>query len=88
MAKEKKTKNVQIPLDLFIDIVELLDYLNTDNWDITLKVLYDSILERVRTKQDSMALREFYAGVVRATDEDKQHDARMLYLQMKRIYKP
>ena len=86
MTKGLNQKNIQIPLYLFIDIIELLQYLDTSNWDIPLKDLYDSILDQIRAKQDSIALRGLYSNIVFANDEQKQHAARMHYLQIKRIY--
>lgn len=87
MANSQKQKNIQIPFSLFNDIVEFMEYLDVSNWDILFQDMHFSIMERIRSKQDSMALRENYSAIVFAKDEDSQHDARMHYLQMKRIYK-
>ena len=82
-----KQKNIQIPLTLFKEIIEFVEYMDDTKLDILLADMCDSILAQLRAKQDSMALREIYADIVYAKDEDKQHVARMHYLQMKRIYK-
>jgi len=87
MANSQKQKNIQIPLTLFKEIVEFLEYMNGFNLDILFTDMRDSILSQLRAKQDSMSLREIYADIIYAKDDDKRHDARMHYLQMKRIYK-
>ena len=87
MADTQKQKNVQIPLALFREIVEFVEYMEQCNLDILFADMRDSILAGLRAKQDSMALRENYADIIYAKDEDKRHDARMKYLHMKRIYK-
>ena len=83
----QKQKNIQIPLSLFHEIVEFVEYMDTCNLDILFTDMCHSILSQLRDKQDSMALREFYSATRYAKDEDSRHSARMLYLQMKRIYK-
>ena len=86
MAKIKQ-KNIQIPLPLFKEILEFMEYMDDAKLDILFADMCDSILAQLRAKQDSMALREHYADIVHAKDEDKQHAAHMHYLQMKRVYK-
>jgi hypothetical protein len=82
-----KQKNIQIPLLLFKEILEFMEYMDDANLDILFADMCDSILAQLRAKQDSIALREHYSDIVLAKDEDRQHAARMLYLQMKRVYK-
>jgi len=82
-----KQKNIQIPLTLFKEIIEFVEYMDDAKLDILFADMCDSILTQLRAKQDSMALREIYSDIVFAKDEDKQHAARMHYLQMKRVYK-
>ena len=82
-----KQKNIQIPLALFNEIVEFMEYMDDAKLDILFADMCDSILAQLRAKHDSMTLRGHYADIVHAKDEDRQHAARMHYLQMKRVYK-
>jgi len=83
-----KQKNIQIPLPLFNEILEFMEYMDDAKLDILFADMCDSILAQLRAKQDSFALRELYSNIVLAKVEDRQHAARMHYLQMKRVYKP
>ena len=87
MADTQKQKNVQIPLALFREIIEFVEYMDQCSLDRLFDDMCDSILAQLRAKQDSMALRENYADIIYAKDDDKRHDARMKYLHMKRVYK-
>lgn len=81
-------KNIQIPLSLFKEIVEFVEYMDNSCLDTAFAAMCGSILAGLSAKQDSMALREHYADIVHAMDDDKRHNARMRYLEMKRLYKP
>jgi len=92
MNKVNQQKNIQIPVTLFKDIVEFMEYLDESNWicerDILFRDMYSSIMNQIQTKQDSMALRKNYEAIIYAKDECARHDSRNHYLRMKRILKP
>jgi hypothetical protein len=83
----QKQKNIQIPLSLFCEILEFVEYMDNCNLDILFADMCSSILIQLRAKQDSMTLRQSYSAIVYAKDEESQHSARMHYLQMKRVFK-
>ena len=80
-----KQKNIQIPLSLFIEILEFMEYMDDAKLDIFFADMCDSILAQLRTKQDSIALREHYADIVLAKDEDRQHAALIHYTNEARL---
>ena len=77
--------NVKIPLDLLKKIIYLLEYINVD--EPALKNDLENILFALYKKMESLALRDSYAKIIYAKDEDARHLAKMSYLQQKRAYK-
>jgi len=79
-------KNVKIPFELMKQTVYLLEYFN-DSCDPCLRSDFDSVYYAFLDKWDSLNLRELYSKIIFAKDEDSRFDARMQYLQKKRLYK-
>jgi len=73
------SKNVMIPLSLFMRVIELLQY-----WDIPfhhdLRYEYCDVLWELKMKIQKLELREAYSKIVSADTEDARHDARIDYL--------
>jgi uncharacterized protein YciU (UPF0263 family) len=77
-------KNVTIPLALFNKIIDLLD-----SWDIydcsqRTQEDYFEVVIALAKKQHSIELRNIYAQIINAENDDERHDARMQYLLEKR----
>jgi hypothetical protein len=76
------SKNVMIPLQLFLRVVDLLQY-----WDIPpnhdLRFEYRDILWVLNVKIQKLELREAYSKMVAANNENQRHDARIEYLRLK-----
>lgn len=77
-------KNVSIPLSLFFRVIELLEYLDVPEYTTHFRQDYDDILYALLKKKQSIELREAYAKIVYAENDDDRFDARMRYLQQKR----
>lgn len=80
-------QNVKIPLALLRQAIDLLENIgprNTDNFDQSVLWDYETVLSAFRKKKASLDLRQTYAGIIFAEDEDKRFDARMRYLKEKR----
>jgi len=84
MPDSSKFPNVLIPITLFKKIIELLEYWDISNYDLSIQDDYRDILDALRAKQESMDLRNTYTKIILAKDEDQRHMARMNYLQHKR----
>jgi len=77
-------KNVKIPEQLLVQTINFLEDLKMagiygdlhDDW----QALYDAFIK----KQASLSLRNDYAKIICAKDENSHFDARMKYLQNKR----
>ena len=77
------SKNVLLPLLLLKRIIELLEYIDVSNYDIAIRDDYTDILWELKVKIQKLELREAYANIVQASDEDARFAARMEYLWQK-----
>jgi len=77
------SKNVMIPLPLFMRIIELLEY-----WDIPehhdLRYEYCDVLWELKVKTQRLELREAYSKIISACNEDDRHNARIDYLRQRK----
>jgi len=86
-------KNIKIPLDLMKQTIYVLEHFagffegRPDFCDRALRSDYENVLYAFYDKRDSLRLREAYAKIIFAKDEDSRHDARMGYLSDKRLIK-
>ena len=78
-----KSENVKIPLPLLTKIIDLLDYWDIAGYDPAVQNLFDLVYRALTKKLQSLELRDAYAKIVYATNEDARHAARILYLQQK-----
>lgn len=77
-------ENVKIPLSLLNQTIDLLENIDISRYQHPIPTEYENILCDLHKKKQSLALRQTYAKVIFARDEDKRFDARMQYLQEKR----
>jgi len=80
-------KNVQIPMDVFNLLIQFMEYWEIYKLDRATQDEYHYVYSVLHKKLDTLKLRESYANIIFAEDEDKRFDARMNYLQHKRIIK-
>jgi len=78
-------KNITIPLSLLRRTIDLLEYWNISEYDPTLRQDYDNILFALYKKKQTVELRDAYAKIIYADSEDARFDARMRYLERKRL---
>ena len=79
-----KDKNITIPFSLFNRIIEFLEFTDVPEYTSHFGQEYDYILYTLRKKRQTIELRDVYARIIYAKNEDEQFDARMQYLQQKR----
>ena len=79
------SKNVKIPMELFSRIIDLFDYLDVSGYDLAIQYDFEIIAQALVKKKQSLELREAYAKVIFAEDEDARDAARMRYLHQKRV---
>ena len=77
-------KNAMIPLFLLDRIIELLALLDISEYH-ELRYEYCDILWALRLKKQRIELRDSYAKIISADDQDERDDARIRYLQQKRF---
>jgi hypothetical protein len=80
------SKNVMIPLSLMERTIELLGYLQPTTYN-DLRYEHCDVLEELLMKKQKIELREAYAKIVSAKNEEDRHDARIEYLRQKRFLK-
>ena len=83
-----KQKNIQIPENVFNDIIELLFYLGDPVClrNAKLEALYKKVDSAVRQKRISMLNRQTYAEIIHAKDDDSKESAHKNYLATKQFY--
>jgi len=77
-------KNITIPLSLLKKIIDLLEYWDIHEYDYAIQQDHSDILFALNKKIQCIELREAYARIIYADDEDARHEARMRYLRQKR----
>jgi len=80
-----KSENVKIPLLLLTKIIDLLDYWEIDGYDPIVQNDFDLVYRALQKKQQNLELRDAYAKIVHASNEDTRHAARIQYLQQKHL---
>jgi len=80
-------KNVMIPLSLMEQTIDLLESIEGHSLDYPISCLHELVLSAFYEKSRKMDLRESYAGIIFAGDDEQRHDARMKYLFDKRDIK-
>jgi len=81
-------KNVMIPRSLLDRIVDLLQYWNITDYDLSVQQLYSDVLFELDNKKQTIELRESYTEIINAKTEDERHAARMKYLAQKSMLYP
>ena len=77
-------KNITIPYSLFSKTIDLLDSLDFLDYSQHTQELYFDVLFALLRKQQSIDLRNAYANIINAENDDERHEARMNYLFEKR----
>jgi hypothetical protein len=78
-------KNITIPFSLFTRIIEFLEFIDVPEYSSHHGQEYDSILYALLKKKQSIELRDAYARIAYAKNEDERFDARMQYLHQRRL---
>ena len=78
-------KNVKIPEPLFRQAIDVLNRIDTSDFDYVFQSDFDSVLFAFLKKQQSLELREAYAHIIYAEDEDARFNARIQYLKQRRV---
>lgn len=83
-----KPKNVQIPLDLFNQLLDAMEYIDLKGYAPDFRDRFDSILWALQEKKKKMDLRDDYARLIVANktgNEEAQDEARIEYLKNKNL---
>jgi hypothetical protein len=78
-------KNVTIPLSLLKNIIVLLEYWDISSFDQAVRDDYWHAVSALRMKLYKLDIREAYTKIVKATNEDTRHLARIEYLRLKTL---
>lgn len=80
-----KPNNVKIPLGLLVRAIDLLENIDLHGYDISVQCEYDAVYFALLKKHQDIELREAYAKIVYAKDEETRFKARINYLQRKHL---
>ena len=80
-------KNVLLPLSLVKKIIDLLCCWNTYHYDESVKQDHDEVLDALYHKLQRLEVRKAYSKIVYANSEDARFNARMEYLEQRRMLK-
>ena len=75
--------NVLIPIPLVKQVIDLLGYWDISKYDYSIRDDYWEILKSLNIKMQKLELRDAYAKMINAENEDRRHDARIEYLRLK-----
>jgi len=78
-------QSVTIPLSLLKSLIELLEYWDISLFDLAIRDDYSNALSALKMKLHKLDLREAYAKIVKAPNEDVRHTARIEYLRLKNL---
>ena len=78
-------ENVKIPLSLLNHTLYLLEHIDISKYGPPISEDFEVVLAAFRMKKRSLDLRQCYADIIRAPDDDSRFDARMKYLEEKRL---
>jgi len=78
------SQNIMIPLSLLDQIVDLLGYWNINDCDPSIRCDYNRILWALDIKKQKLELRNAYAKIIQADNQEDRHEARIRYLLQKR----
>ena len=81
-----KDKNVKISLPLLSQTISLLDCWDISMCDPAIQYDYDTVYMALLKKRQSIELRQDYANIIFAEDDEARFSARMNYLRRKREY--
>ncbi len=81
-------QNVKIPLALLnqtLDLLDNIDLRSVPNYDESVIDDFEAVSAAFRKKKASLELRLTYGEIIFAKDDDQRFNARMRYLQQKRL---
>lgn len=82
----QEPKNIQMPYEIFMQLSDVMDYIDVSNYDESIKTEFENIANFLREKKKSMEKRELYKNLVSANksgNEDDQFSSRIKYLAKK-----
>jgi len=78
-----RPKNVQISYQTFLELLELLEYIDMSNYTDDFKLQFNAVLEVLRAKKRSLERREAYTAY-KTSYGDQRDEQRIEYLKLKR----
>lgn len=77
--------NIKLPLSLFKQVFYIFENINIYSYDDIFQTEYFNLIDALNRKKAAIELREAYADIIHAKDDDARHCAKMRYLQQKRL---
>ena len=77
------SKNILIPMTLFMELIELLEYWDISNYDTVIQDNYRHVFSALNLKLHKMELRDAYSKIVAAKNSGERDWARIEYLKLK-----
>ena len=83
MDAHKKPKNIMIPFELFEQIIHVLELLDVSHCAPFIQYEHEQVLAALLAKQDKLDLRDAYAKVIFAENDDLRALRRQQYVNLK-----
>jgi hypothetical protein len=80
-----KYANVKIPMLLLSQMIGLLEHWDLTGYDAAIKHDFNTVYFALLSKMQSIELREAYAKIIYAKDDDARDAARIEYLRRKQL---
>jgi hypothetical protein len=78
-----KSKNIQISYQLFHDIIDLFDVIDSSGFLDDESILYNKVMDGLYEKLERLNLREHYVKFLFEDDVYKKNQARLAYARLK-----
>jgi len=78
----EKPKNIQIPYQTFLDLIEILEYIDTSNFADDFKMQFEAVYEAIQDKKRSLDRRDAYTAYKTAQGHQRD-EKRIDYMRLK-----
>ena len=79
-----KIRNVQISYETFLSIIDLLEFIDIEKYDVSIQLLYDKVTNDLNIKRKRLETRDSYKELIDSYDtNDNDHifDKRIEYFK-------